>query len=92
MIIETKLKKWGNSIGIVVPKNFLMDKNLKDGEEVIVDIFKKGNLSDVFGSLPDLKLDSQKMKDEIRKEEARNDRLLLRHLRNNRNYKRKRKL
>ena len=68
MIIETKLKKWGNSIGIVVPSEVLRDKNLKEGEKVIVDINKKDKMKEIFGSLKNLKINSQEMKDELRKE------------------------
>lgn len=68
MIIGTKLKKWGNSIGIVIPNRAIIEKNLKEGEEVIIDIKKKDKIKEIFGSLKDWKIDSQKMKEELRKE------------------------
>jgi len=83
MAIQTRLRRWGNSIGIVIPRETMVDKNLKEGEEVIVDIEKSANLSEIFGSLKDWKIDPQKFKDEIRKEETKNDKILFRHLRNN---------
>jgi len=68
MAIQVKLKKWGNSLGIIIPSETLKKKKLKEGEEVIVEIEKKG-LEGVFASLKDWKIDSQKLKDEIRKRE-----------------------
>ncbi|MBS3079700.1 hypothetical protein J4218_06265 [Candidatus Pacearchaeota archaeon] len=34
--IKTKLRKWGNSLGIVVPLSSLYEKNLKEGDDVNV--------------------------------------------------------
>ena len=67
--MQTRLRKWGNSIGVVIPLELLKKKNLKEGEEVIIEIEKKNDLSEIFGSLKKWKIDPQKVKDEIRKEE-----------------------
>ena len=40
---EVKLKKWGSSIGIVLPKKAVEKEGLKEGETVRVMIFKKRN-------------------------------------------------
>ena len=72
MIIDTKLKKWGNSKGIVIPVDILVDENLKEGDEVIVEIKKKNKIKELFGSLKGWKFNSQKLKDEIREEEWKN--------------------
>jgi antitoxin component of MazEF toxin-antitoxin module len=69
MQIQTKLKKWGNSLGVVIPIEFLKKRNLTEGQEVIIEIEKKDLLSDLFGSLKKWKADSQKIKDEIREED-----------------------
>lgn len=66
MAIEVKLKKFGNSIGILLPEKIVKEKRLKHNEKVLIDIFKKANLTDIFGSLK-LKMSAQKMKDESRK-------------------------
>ena len=67
-MIITKLRKWGNSIGIVIPNEALKEKDLKEGEEVIIEINKKNKIKKLFGSLKTLKLDSQKIKDELRQD------------------------
>ena len=70
MAILTRLRRWGNSMGIVVPREALINQNLKEGEEVMVEIEKRTDISDVFGSLKDCKINAQKFKDETRKQEA----------------------
>ena len=72
MALETRLRRWGNSIGIVIPTELLRQKNLKEGEEIVIEIEKKEPISKIFGSLKNWKKSSQKMKDEIRKEEHKN--------------------
>lgn len=69
MTIQTKVRKWGNSYGIVIPSESLKEKNLKDGEEVLVEIEKKSSVKEIYGSLKYWKINSQKFKDEIRKNE-----------------------
>ncbi len=68
MIIQARLRRWGNSIGIVIPSEFLREKNVREGEEVIIDIKKKEKMKKIFGSLKDWKINAQKLKDELRKE------------------------
>ena len=68
MEVTTRLKRWGNSIGIIIPAEKLREKNFKEDEEVVITIEKKNTIKDLFGSLKNLKIDSQKMKDELRKE------------------------
>ncbi len=50
--IKTKLRKWGNSLGIVVPQIVIEKENTKEGDEVII-LFKKENdniLEEMFGT------------------------------------------
>jgi len=52
MTIETKTRKWGNSIGIIIPKETAENLNIKPGEEVILEIQKRGNvLKELFGAV-----------------------------------------
>ncbi len=68
--LKTKLRKWGNSFGIVVPMRNAGNENLKEGEEVKVLLTKEGNsLREAFGSLKGWKINAQKFKDDLRKEE-----------------------
>jgi antitoxin component of MazEF toxin-antitoxin module len=76
MAIQTKIRRWGNSFGVVIPARALREKDLEEGTEVIVEIDKKSRLKEIFGSLRGWKIDAQKFKDDLRKEEWENDKLL----------------
>ena len=65
-LIKTRLKAWGNSFGVVVPREIVLEKKLKPNEEIFIEITKKGNLSDFFGKSK-TKIDAQKIKEETRK-------------------------
>jgi len=69
--LKTKLRRWGNSFGIVVPIGAVEKEKVKEGEEVTILLNKEKNnvLREMFGTLKNWKIDSQKFKDEIRKEE-----------------------
>jgi len=61
-------RKWGHSIGIVLPRDFVNKEKIKNGEEIIINVRKrKVDLSEFFGALKGAKIDAQKMKDESRK-------------------------
>ena len=48
--ITTKIRKWGNSFGIIVPSEILKTKGIKEGEEIDAIIIKKSNvLKEIFG-------------------------------------------
>ncbi|MFT4298013.1 MAG: hypothetical protein ACMXX5_02370 [Candidatus Woesearchaeota archaeon] len=49
-MISTKLKKWGNSYGVLIPRDELDKLNLGVNQEVFVDLIKKENpLKEIFG-------------------------------------------
>jgi antitoxin component of MazEF toxin-antitoxin module len=49
--IDTKLKAWGNSIGIIIPKYKLKNENLDVDDEVEVILKKKRNVvKETFGT------------------------------------------
>ena len=47
----SKIRKWGNSFGVLVPKELLRKENFKVNEEVVVKLEKKRDISKVFGIL-----------------------------------------
>jgi len=67
MKLQTVLRKWGNSIGVVIPREIIEKERLREGEEVIIDIENKNDLKNIFGSLKDWRINSQKMKEELRR-------------------------
>lgn len=53
MEIKTKTKKWGNSIGILIPKEAIRKENIKPDQEVTVLISAKPitKAGDIFGTM-----------------------------------------
>ncbi len=59
-------KKWGSSIGIVLPKEIVKEQGIKAGDEIIIKVFRKGELRDIFGKLKS-DMPGQKFKNMVRK-------------------------
>ena len=73
MEIETKTKKWGSSLGIIIPKKIVEEENLEQNQVIrilAVETKSKIKVKDIFGRLKNWKINSQEFKDEIRKEES----------------------
>ena len=69
--IKVKAKKWGNSIGVVIPSNIADKQSIKDGTEIIITITsdRKTKVKDVFGILKGkLKRNTQELIDEVDKD------------------------
>ena len=64
---KTRIKEWGNSLGIVIPNEIVIKENLQPQDEVVISISKKQNLSDFFGKGKGKIVDVQKEKNEARK-------------------------
>ncbi|HLC37804.1 MAG TPA: AbrB/MazE/SpoVT family DNA-binding domain-containing protein [Candidatus Nanoarchaeia archaeon] len=67
MAIEVQLKKWGNSIGVVLPRELVEQRKLKESDKVIIEVVKVSNLSNIYGLIKERKMSGQKMKDLARK-------------------------
>ncbi|MFH1889778.1 MAG: AbrB/MazE/SpoVT family DNA-binding domain-containing protein [Nanoarchaeota archaeon] len=71
MTIQTKTKRWGNSIGIIIPSETVDKLNIQPEDEVVIEIEKiekKGNvLREMFGTLKSKKT-ARQMVNETRKE------------------------
>ena len=63
---RAKVRRWGSSLGIVVPSEIARTLHLKAGDEIVVDIDQTG-IEEAFGSLKDWTVDPQKLKDELRR-------------------------
>ena len=63
---ELKVRKVGNSLGVIFPKEFVREKRIRENEIVFVNVVKRGDLSKLFGSLK-FKESGQQIKDEMRK-------------------------
>lgn len=48
--VESKLRKWGRSFGVVIPKEMIIKENLIEGEDLHILLTKKGNpIIETFG-------------------------------------------
>jgi hypothetical protein len=64
---KTKIREWGNSYGIVIPKELVIKEGFKVNDCVTVSINKKKTLEGFFGKGKGKIKDAQKEKDEARK-------------------------
>ncbi len=69
--VDVKVKRWGNSFGIILPVRVVEKENLSEGKEIIVTIQskEKTKVKDVFGILKKelSKVDTQKALREVDK-------------------------
>ena len=68
--IETVVKEWGNSIGIVIPKEKALREELRPNDRVTILLTKESDslkVKDIFGSVR-WKTPIKKMMDEINRE------------------------
>jgi len=50
--IKSKLRKWGNSLGVIVPQKVIENEKVKEGENIIILLKKEEDniLKEMFGS------------------------------------------
>ena len=66
--VEAKVRKWGRSFGVVIPKEKIVDEGIKENETIHLLIGKKSNvLKETFGTYK-FKKSTQKMMRELDKE------------------------
>jgi len=65
MEAEAIARKWGDSIGFIVPKKVIEKENIKPKSRVKFEIIKVTDISDTFGKLK-RKLSGQEFKDRAR--------------------------
>ncbi|MBI2043161.1 AbrB/MazE/SpoVT family DNA-binding domain-containing protein [Candidatus Pacearchaeota archaeon] len=80
MKIITKPKQWGNSLGIILPKEMVRRESITKETEITVEIEKGNPIKEIFGSLKGWKINAQKFKDELRKEEFQLEKRKWKHL------------
>ncbi len=67
MAIEVKTKQWGNSIGIIIPKEIVNSLKIRAEENILIEVGKKENpLKELWGFGKGEKL-TQKARSENRK-------------------------
>jgi hypothetical protein len=66
--MECEVKKWGNSVGVILPKSVVKELQLKPKDKIDINVEKGIKAKDIFGGLPNWKIDAQRMKDESRED------------------------
>ncbi|HLD04730.1 MAG TPA: hypothetical protein VJG90_03340 [Candidatus Nanoarchaeia archaeon] len=67
-MLACKVRKWGNSLGLIIPRKVAEELRIKADEEIWADFQKKENpLKELFGALPFKKSGKELMR-EIRKD------------------------
>ena len=62
---EVKVKQWGNSLGLIIPKDIARIENLNEGDLVKIDLSKEKRV-DAFGiikGMPSFKEDEEEHKE-----------------------------
>ena len=49
MVIEVETKQWGNSIGIIIPKELVHNLKIKPKDKVTLEIKKENPLKELWG-------------------------------------------
>ena len=52
MITKSKVKRWGNSLGVVLPKALVEEAGLREGEEIEISVRKVSDLRRLRGKYP----------------------------------------
>ena len=71
VIVETRLKKWGNSFGVIIPREIVDIEKMKEEEKISIIVIKKNSkaLKETFGiGKGKITKSGQEFKDETRRE------------------------
>ena len=61
-----KPRAWGNSLGITIPKKIIDEEKIREGEEIVVSIRKKKDIT-ILRGLVKFRQGAQQIKDNMRK-------------------------
>ncbi|MBS3123222.1 hypothetical protein J4437_01165 [Candidatus Woesearchaeota archaeon] len=64
---ECVARKWGNSLGVVIPTEIVQDEAIIENETVTVTFHKKHKVKEFFGLLSDWKRPTDEIKKEMKK-------------------------
>lgn len=63
-------KKWGNSLGVIIPKDILEAEGVKEGEEIEISVIKRKQSAiwELAGTLDDQNMSAKEITDAIDEE------------------------
>jgi len=64
MQVKARLRRWGNSYGVVLPKEVVEKEGLKEGDEVEISVRRVSDIRRLFGRYPfkDLQFEKEEMR------------------------------
>ena len=65
MATEVVVRKWGNSMGVTLPKTMVENNRIRAKQKVLIELVTETNIKSIFGSLTG-KMTGQKFKDSVR--------------------------
>lgn len=65
MAAEVEVKEWGNSLAVILPREFVNEKQIRAKDKIMIEAIKEAKLKKIFGTLPRKKT-GQKFKDMVR--------------------------
>lgn len=67
METECVVRKWGNSLGIILPREIAESEQIEEDEKVFVTFRKKHQAKEFFGLFPGWKKPTEQLKKEMKK-------------------------
>ena len=65
--IECTTKRWGGSLGIIIPGDVVEQEQITEGEHLFVEIKKRRTGNDFFGTLKGWKRNTDELRKEMKK-------------------------
>lgn len=65
--VECVARKWGSSLGIIIPKEIVNEEHIAENEKLIVEIKRKHKAKEFFGLLSEWKTPTKDIKHEMKK-------------------------
>jgi len=65
--IRTIARKWGNSIAVIIPKDMVERKKIRENSELVIEVKRRPIAGEIFGMFPrKSKRTAQEIKDEMK--------------------------
>ncbi len=65
--IQCTTKRWGSSLGIIIPKEIVDNEHLKEHETITIQLKKKHKAQEFFGLLKNWKKPTEQIKHELKR-------------------------
>ena len=68
MKMTSKVRKWGNSLAVILPKTVVEKSRIREDDELVLEVKKRRLASEFFGRFPRTsRRTAQQLKDQARK-------------------------